>query len=141
MEFDAIYLPGSEFISGTDRELGSSTIELVKPKPEQEGATFRYHGLRYDGTPHPLNTAEAVAHAKIEIGNSPGVAWNGSNITVVSSTNWTKVRVLFNYPGGQMPNFTHLHIVFSSSAQGDAFKGVVGSTLKIDNVRILYEED
>jgi len=141
IEFDAIYSPGAMFISGTDRELASSTIELVRPKPGQESATFRYHGYTYDGTPHSLNTAEEVAHKKVVLGNSPGVAWNGANITVVSSTNWTKVRLLFDYPGGQMPNFTHLHVVFSSSAQGDAFKGVVGSTLRIDNVRILYEED
>ncbi|MDR0296117.1 MAG: PCMD domain-containing protein, partial [Prevotellaceae bacterium] len=119
IEFDAIYSSGSEFINGTERELGSSTIELVKPKQGQENTPFRYHGLRHDGTPHPLNTAEDVAHTKVVIGNSPGVAWNGSNITVVSNTNWTKVRVLFNFPSGQMPAFTHIHVVFSSSAQGD----------------------
>jgi len=141
MEFDAIYLPGSLYINGTDRELASSTIELVKPKQGQENATFCYHGLKSDGTPHPDNTAEAVARAKVELGNSPGTAWNGADITVISNTNWTKVQVLFNYPSGQMPSFTHLHIVFSSSAQGDSFRGVVGSTLRVDNIKILYEED
>jgi len=40
-----------------------------------------------------------------------------------------------------MPSFTHLHIVFASSAQGDAFRGVSGSYLRVDNVRILYAEE
>jgi len=141
MQFDAIYVPGKEFISGTDRELGSCTIELLKPKPGMENAEFVYHGADATGKFHNENMANPVAHAKAELGNTPGIAWNGSDITIVSNNKWTTVQVLFNYPDGKMPDFTHLHIVFASSAQGDAFKGVSGSTLKIDNVRILYEEE
>jgi hypothetical protein len=135
IEFDAVYSPGSEFINDNERELGSATIELVKyPMPDKENEQFRYHGDKSDGSPHPLNTAEYVAQAKALLGNSAGTAWNGANITVVPNTEWTKVKVLFNYPNGEMPDFTHLHIVFASSAQGDAFKGVSGSTLKIDKI-------
>jgi len=141
IRFDAIYSPGARFISGTDRELGSCTIELLKPKPGQEHVEFIYHGVDAQGIPHRTNTADFVAHTKIVLGDLPGTAWNGKDITVVSNTTWTPVQILFDYPGGNMPDFTHLHVVFASSAQGNLFRGVSGSTLKIDNIRILYEEE
>ena len=141
VQFDVTYKPGAEFISGTNRELGSCVVELVKPIPGQEGASFVYHGADATGTQHNLNTAEPVAHAQAVMGNSSGTSWNGLDITVVSQTVWTTVQLLFNYPGGVMPYFTHLHLVFGSSAQGDKFTGVSGSTLKVDNIKILYEEE
>jgi len=147
IEVDVIYLPGSEYISGTNhRELGSATIKLLKPRPGFEDVPFVYHGSRPEGGslpagPHPNNTAVYVAHKQAVFGNSPGTAWNGLPITVVSNTEWTTVQVLFDFPNGVKPDFTHLHIVFASSARGDVFEAVVGSTLRIDNVRILYKEE
>ena len=141
IQMDVIYSPGSMYISGTNRELGSCVVELVKPKAGQENAEFIYHGADASGVQHKANTAYSVAHAQVLFGNSPGTSWKGTDITVVSNTQWTTVQVLFNYPDGKMPDFTHLHIVFASSGQGDIFKGVSGSTLKVDNVKILYEEE
>jgi len=69
------------------------------------------------------------------------VAWTGDSIKVVSPTEWTTVEILFDFPGGVMPDFTQLHVVFSSSARGDLFQAVNGSTLTIDNIRILYKEE
>ena len=141
IQADVIYSPGNEFISGDNRELGSCVIELVKPKPGSENELLRYHGANANGVSHTLNNAEPVAHAKARIGNAPGTAWDDTDITVVSNTAWTTIQVLFDYPNGEMPDFTHLHVVFASSAQGDAFRGMQGSILKIDNIRILYAEE
>lgn len=141
IEVDIIYSPGREYISGTNRELGSAVIQLLKPKPGYENRGFVYHGSNADEVAHRDNTAIYVAHAQAVFGNSPGTAWNGLPVTVVSDNNWTRVQLLFDFKDGVMPDFTHLHIVFASSAQGDAFRGVAGSTLRIDNIRILYKEE
>jgi hypothetical protein len=142
IEADVIYSPGATTIGGTGiRELGSCVIELLKPKPGYENAEFRYHGGYPDRDAHSANNAEPVAHARARLGNSSGTAWDGTGIKVVSAAEWTAIQVLFDYENGEMPEFTHLHIVFASSSRGDLFEGVVGSTLKVDNVRILYEKE
>ena len=141
IQADVTYSPGREFIDGTDRELGSCVIELVRPKSGYENAVMVYHGADAKGVFHSTNNAEPVAHARARMGNSPGTAWDGTDITVVSNTEWTTIQVLFDYPNGEMPDFTHLHIVFASSGQGDTFRGVSGSTLRVDNIRILYAEE
>jgi len=141
IQFDAVYTPGKEFISGNDRELGFCSIELLKPKPGREKEEFVYHGNTSAGVYHKDNMAYPVAQKRILIGNSEGTAWNGYKITVVSNTTWTTVQMLFDYPNGEMPDFTHFHVVFASSAQGDTFRGVKGSTLTLDNIRIIYEEE
>ena len=141
IQADLIYSLGAEYISGTNRETGSCVIELLKPKPGMENVEIEYHGADSEGNLHAKNTATSVAYMQVILGNSPGTAWNGKNITIVSNSAWTTVQVLFDYPNGEMPDFTHLNIVFASSAQGDFFRGVSGSTLKIDNVKILYEEE
>jgi len=142
---DVKYQAGATFIPGTTyHELGSATIELVKPDPSRPAGTpWVYHGHHTAGHPHDLNTAIRVANREMLFGNTPGVAWTGESIKVVSPTEWTTVEILFDFPGGVMPDFTHLSIVFSSSARGDLLNnnGVNGSTLTIDNIRILYKEE
>jgi len=139
---DVKFQAGATFIPGTTyHELGSATIELVKPNPALPGAEWVYHGHHTDGRPHFLNTAIRVANSEMLFGNTPGVAWTGDSIKVVSPTEWTTVEILFDFPGGVMPDFTQLHVVFSSSARGDLFQAVNGSTLTIDNIRILYKEE
>lgn len=141
IELDVIYSPGAIHNTDGSYELGSATIKLLRPKPGYEDRPWVYHGNRGDGTPHPNNTAIYVAHKQAVFGNSSGTAWNGLPITVVSNTNWTTVQILFDFPNGVKPDFTHFHVVFASSAQGDSFRGVTGSTLRVDNVRILYREE
>jgi len=148
IEVDVIFSPGSTYIGNTGhRELGSATVQLVRPKPGYENRPWRYHGGRsLDGEPHRFNTGEPVAHRQMVFGNSGGTAWNGLPIEVVSPTEWTPVQILFSdecLARVERDGFTRLHIVFSSSAQGDRFAAgaVPGSVLRVDNVRILYREE
>jgi len=141
IEVDVIYSPGAEYISPGNRELGSAIVELVRPRPGFENQPWVYHGHQMDGSPHVRNTGMRVANRQVLFGNRPGIGWNGLPIEVVSNTQWTTVQILFDFENGVMPDFTHIHVVFASSAQGDAFEGVTNSTLRIDNIRILYKED
>lgn len=49
-----------------------------------------------------------------------------------------RISVPFEYQSSQKP--THITVVFASSKDGDLFTGAVGSTLKIDNVVLIYNE-
>ena|GEM_PF-2025425 len=142
IEVDIMYSPGGRYTDDNYRELGSATIELVRPYPGHEGENWVYHGHHADGTPHERNTGMRVAHRQMVFGNESGYSWHGLPIEVVSATEWRTVQILFDdFPNGEMPDFTHLHIVFSSSARGDLFDAVVNSTLTVDNIRILYKEE
>ena len=142
---DVMYQPGGNGIipGGHGQELGALVMQLLKPRPGFESANWVYHGHHITtGLPHVNNTGMRVAHNHTVFGNSPGTAWNGLPITVVSPTEWTTIDILFDdFPDGVMPDFTHIHIVFSASARGEMFRGIQGSNLRIDNVRILYREE
>jgi hypothetical protein len=43
---------------------------------------------------------------------------------------------LFGNPGDRI---THISVVFASSSDGEVFEGAVGSTLTVNNFRLLYE--
>jgi hypothetical protein len=49
-----------------------------------------------------------------------------------------RISIPFVYQSSQKP--THITVVFASSKDGDLFTGAVGSTLKIDNVGLIYNE-
>ncbi len=49
-----------------------------------------------------------------------------------------RISIPFVYQSSQKP--THITVVFASSKDGDLFTGAVGSTLKIDNVVLIYNE-
>lgn len=49
-----------------------------------------------------------------------------------------RISIPFVYQSSQKP--THITVVFASSKDGDLFTGAVGSTLKIDNVALIYNE-
>ena len=69
-----------------------------------------------------------------------GTLDNGDTATqVVPDSQWTTIFVPLEYAGAY-PDYTHLSIICSSSSQGDAFKGTAGSTMKLDNMRLVYEE-
>lgn len=71
---------------------------------------------------------------------------NGDQITEIAriemesgttSNTLTETEMIFNYTSNERP--THLTIVFSSSTDGDLWKGAVGSTLVIDDLELIYE--
>lgn len=70
----------------------------------------------------------------------------GENISVVAKTNFqsdqdieelTEITLPINYLLNETP--THFYISFSPSFDGGTFKGAVGSTLLIDDIKMIYE--
>jgi hypothetical protein len=49
----------------------------------------------------------------------------------------TQTTILFNYTSDEDP--THITVVFASSKGGDLWKGAVGSTLTVENLKLIYE--
>lgn len=71
---------------------------------------------------------------------------NGDQVTEIARTEMnsgttddilTETLMTFNYTSSENP--THITIVFSSSIDGDLWKGAVGSTLVIDDLELIYE--
>jgi len=70
----------------------------------------------------------------------------GENISVVAKTNFqsdqnveelTQITLPINYLLNEAP--THFYISFSPSFDGGTFQGAVGSTLLIDDIKMIYE--
>ena len=134
MEVDVWYHPGN----GAASDGGALTIELVRQRDASQ--EFEYHGRKPDGTWHPKNNADMVAHGRAVVATQSGTLDNGDTATqVVPDSQWTTIFVPLEYAGAY-PDYTHLSIICSSSSQGDAFKGTAGSTMKLDNMRLVYEE-
>ncbi len=128
IEFDAKYISGPQLKqavkNGTkysieDRDgvdVGQAFVELIRWTGE---GTFEYHGRPTDGV-------EVLGRGEILFdGNETKYRnWAHYNIPVVY-TNQTEIP-------------THIVIVFSSSKSGDIFLGAPGSTLEVDNVKLIY---
>lgn len=135
VEVDISYHPGA----GAGSDNGSIQIYLLR---YDGSGKIVFHGNKPGtNTPHEENNAIAVANGYMLIGTQAGTGSNGTPITVVPDGTWTRVFVPFNYSGSTAPAYTHLSVCFSSSYEGDSFKGAVGSTMKVDNVKIVYEEE
>ena len=70
----------------------------------------------------------------------------GENITTVAKTNYqsdkdvetlTELELPINYLTNDEP--THFYISFSPSFDGGTFKGAIGSTMIIDDIKLIYE--
>lgn len=131
---DVLYHPGD----GPSSDSGSLAIELIRQRdPSME---LEFHGMRPDGTWHPKNNADRVARGQAIVATQSGLLDNGDTADIVVADNtWQTVFVPLEYDGAY-PSYTHLTVIFSSSSQGDSFKGAVGSILKIDNIKLIYEE-
>lgn len=131
---DVYYHPGN----GAASDAGSMAIQLIKQRDLSKELV--YHGMRPNGDWHPKNNADMVANGRAVIALQSGVLDNGDTATnVVKDGVWQTVFVPLEYSGAY-PDYTHLCIICASSSQGDAFKGAEGSILKIDNIRLIYEE-
>ncbi len=127
-------------------DYGSCVIELVNYNDkliDPDYKNYQYHGLYSDGTPPRTagreNNATSVVQGSMFFANSAGAKHNGSDIVKVDTGVWKRVFIPFNYVGTTIPEYTHIHIVFSGSARGDFFCGYEGSILKVDNVKLVYE--
>jgi hypothetical protein len=134
MQADVLYHPGN----GPSSDSGSLAIELIRQHDPSE--VLEYHGMRPDGTWHPRNNADRVARGHSVVATRAGALDNGDTADLILPDNtWQTVFVPLKYEGAY-PSYTHMTVTFSSSSKGDTFKGAVGSVLKIDNIRLIYEE-
>lgn len=117
---------------GAGSDTGSAIIDLVY-FDKSSGKEFIYHGADSNGDYHDDNTAVSVASKKIVFGN---LAETG--VEYVPDDEWVRITLDLDYDDNI--EFTHLSIVFSSGSKGDQFIGENGSTLKVDNIEILYED-
>ena len=128
IEFDAKYEPGPQLkqavksgskYSIEDREgvdVGQAFVEIIRWTGE---GTFEYHGRPADGV-EVLGRGEILFDGK----ETKYRNWAHYNIPVVY-TNQTDIP-------------THIVIVFSSSKSGDIFLGAPGSTMEVDDVKLIY---
>lgn len=133
-EVDVNYHPGD----GAASDGGSLAIELLMQ--DNLSQPLEYHPAGSDGVPHAKNNAVKVAGGKEIVAIQAGTLATGDTPTkVVKDGVWETIFVPLSYTGAY-PQYTHMTVVFASSSKGDSFVGSVGSTLKIDNVRLIYEE-
>lgn len=97
--------------SGTDR--GSVIIELLN----FENDDVEYHG----------------------IGNEVGATIiHSGKLFLDKQEAWTNINVPISPQNSSLP-ITHIHIVFSSSFNGENLQGDIGAILKVDNITLNYE--
>ena len=137
---------GKNYGMSTPFDYGSCVIELLdynNKESDPEYKNYQYHGLYSDGTPPTTagreNNATSVVKGAMYFANGSGEQHNGVDIQKVGKGVWEKVFIPFNYSGDIVPEYTHIHIVFSGSARGDFFCGYKGTILKVDNVKLVYE--
>lgn len=128
IEFDAKYEPGPQLkqavksgskYSIEDREgvdVGQAFVEIIR---WTGNGTFEYHGRPADGV-EVLGRGEILFDGK----ETKYRNWAHYNIPIVY-TNQTDIP-------------THIVIVFSSSKSGDIFLGAPGSTMEVDDVKLIY---
>jgi hypothetical protein len=131
LEADYTYQRGAQLVnsahdpvSGVDE--GSATIELLH---WAGNGTLKYHTIAPDDA-YGKTGSEA---------ESPGitVTARAKQEHIAPTTGWQTLRMeLATLDASKTPNY--IHITFASSARGDKQIGADGSTLVIDNVRLLY---
>ncbi|GHV00195.1 hypothetical protein FACS1894159_05500 [Bacteroidia bacterium] len=130
---DVNYHPGE-----ANADWGSIVVSLIN---WNGNGTYVYHGTRPGSAPpasggfHPDNTATLAAEGKVLVGTNTSTSY-GQPVTQLPDGQW--VSDLFIPVNGNVA-YTHLAVVCSSSCYGDYFIGKAGSTLKVDNIRIVYE--
>ncbi len=131
--FDVWYSPAGE-------DWGNASVDLISWNGVGQ---YVYHGDQpgktpYDAVaPHKANTATRVATAKRVYSTSGATTKYGEAATVIPAGTWIKDQFIA-VDGGKA--FTHLNISFSASAYGDYLIGIKNSEMKVDNVRIVYED-
>jgi hypothetical protein len=126
LEADYAYQRGATLVNANHeivpgQDYGSATIEL----------------LHWDGTGvfeyHSLNGHEGYGTVPANI----TVTARGITEAINNTTGWRKLHIdLAPLNTARIPN--HLHITFASSWQGDLQIGAHGSTLQLDNIRLIY---
>ena len=140
IDIDIWYHPGN----GAGSDNGSMTIDLIK----WDGVgTYEYHGGSvangvWQKDKNNNTHADLVARGLVAIGTKAGSTMGGDPVKVIPDSQWITVRVPIDFvrPGANILDYTHISVCCSSSADGDSFVAETGSTLKVDNVKIIYED-
>lgn len=133
LEADYTYQPGAQLVNSNHdpvagRDEGSATIELLHWAGSGE---IKYHTIAPDDSyGHSGDEAESrgitvTARAKQE--------------HLAPTEGWRKLQLqLATLDATKTPNY--IHIAFASSTRGDKQIGADGSTLEVDNIRLIYYE-
>lgn len=140
-EFDVNYTAAG----GANGDWCSAAINFAR---NTGGANYVYHGVKpntgnpSDGaSPHTTNTATFVDGKKIFFGNGDAKTAYNDPVHVIPAGVWQRQTVYLD--GGRAidpSEYTHMYVTFASSAYGDYFIGKEGSTMMVDNIRIIYED-
>jgi len=113
------YLAGENYVQATlnkpDNIFGGFTVTDISG--EDQCAIYAILEVRTE------NETTEIGRAEIYSGTTTDVL--------------TEVSLPFEYSSSKTP--THITVVFSSSKDGDLWKGAVGSTLIVDDLELVYE--
>lgn len=120
------YTPGETFVDSDNNPVdgrvdeGSIYAVLYRNKVDDESVVLTGEDV--------MTNPNIVAIAKYDVSQA--------------SAEWARFEVPFNYSGDIVDsllsnNGYSLTVVFSSSSRGDYFEGAVGSTLMVDNIRLI----
>ena len=69
--------------------------------------------------------------------NEPDVTVLACGNLEIAPCEWRRIIIPLTVLRTDLP-VTHIHCVFSSSYKGDFMQGVVGATLYVDNIKLIY---
>lgn len=131
VEVDAQYIAG-KLMQRSVKE-GSSYVLKDIPDGKDKGHIW-VKLLNWQGQ------GELAYHGEEVLLSGLSVVGEGEHIFygTANEAEWQSVRVDINYKD-LVKEATHIAIVMTSSKDGDSFLGAVGSTLRVDNLSLIYE--
>ena len=125
-------------------KVGDSGYEYLKGRPDSCSvyiALWHVEGdqlQEYEGEKYPLIIrTKPGADQSLFSPSNPGVIAYGQFTSGSTVSNWTTETIDIKYYNTELTP-THILVVASSSKYGDFFTGGVGSTLVLDNMKLIY---
>ena len=125
-------------------KVGDSAYEFLKGRPDSCNIFIAlYHTpddklQEVDGEKYPLIIrTKPGAEQSLFSPKDPSVIAYGQFTNGSTVANWTSETIDINYNNTELTP-THILVVASSSKYGDFFTGGVGSTLVLDNMKLIY---
>ena len=125
-------------------KVGDSAYEYLKGRPDSCNIYIALWHVEedqlqeYEGEKFPLIIrTKPGAEQSLFSANNPGVIAYGQFSCGNTVSNWTTETIDIKYYNTELTP-THILVVASSSKYGDFFTGGVGSTLVLDNMKLIY---
>jgi hypothetical protein len=126
-------------------KVGDKSMEYLKGRPDscniyialwhiEDGDYEQFQGDKY---PIIIKTKPGQDQNLFSV-NDPRVIAYGNFTSGTTVTSWTPETIEVKYKNTEVAP-THILVVASSSKYGDFFTGGVGSTLVLDNLKLIYE--